>query len=176
MFSQSPAREYSYEALHDEALEFFNNYNISVLGSQEKLTLMHKRGTFTKLGKETIKGDISGTLTYHARIKGFGGDVKMIYKNYSDLPGMVITGESNVSAKMNMHGWMYGKIYITDSKKNPLAEIDYNSLEIVHGVDGGGGYYITLTGKAPVFLKWDEVNRPDREEEFYDEDGNPISK
>lgn len=155
---------------NQEEIDFFNIYNLTMFRSQEKLTLMHKRGNITKLGKETIKGDISGTLMYHARIKGLGGDVKMIYKNYSDFGNFIVNGETNTTAKMNMRGHMYGTAKVTDLNGKLIATIKYDDLQIIHGVDGGGGYWVQLAGKKPVFVGWNEIDRPDREEEFVEGD------
>jgi len=155
---------------HHEEIDFYNSYNKTMFRSQEKLTLMHKKGNITKLGKETIKGDLSGTLMYHAKIKGLGGDVKMIYKNYSDFGDYIINGETNTTAKMNMQGHMYGKVTVTDMHKKLVATIIYDELEIIHAVDAGGGYTVQLAGKEPVFLAWNEVWRPEREEEIIEEE------
>lgn len=160
LFSEQPVKT------NQEEIDFFNIYNLTMFRSQEKLTLMHKKGNIPKLGKETIKGDLSGTLMYHAKIKGFGGDVKMIYKNYSDYGNIIINGETNTTAKMNMRGHMYGTAKITDRKGNLLATIKYDELQIIHGVDGGGGYWVQLAGKESEFVGWNEIDRPDREEEI----------
>lgn len=146
-------------------LAFFNKYNITMFSSQGKLTLMHKRGNISKLGKEIVKGNVSGTLKYHARIKGLGGDVKMIFKDYCDFDGFTVNGESNVTAKMNMRGHMYGTVVVTDKDGAEVGRIIYDELQIIKGVDGGGGYTVILAGRDPVWIDWDKVLRIDREEE-----------
>lgn len=146
-------------------IAFFNRYNITMFSSQNKLTIMHKRGNISKLGKEVISGEKSGTLKYHARIKGLGGDVKMIFKDYCDFDGFIVNGESNVTAKMNMRGHMYGTVIVTDSNGVEQGRIVYDKLEIVKGIDGGGGYTVTLPGREPVWVEWDKVLRIEREEE-----------
>ncbi len=159
----------SQKALHDEALAFMNMYNETIFKSQDKLTIFKKKGNISKLGTEKTTGDISGTLTYSCKVKGMGGDAKLIYENYSDFPGIVINGESNILAKMNLHGWMYGMTTVTNEKGEFLGTIDYSKLEIIHSVDGGGGYTVTLAGKEPVWIQWDEVERPaDRVMEYTD--------
>lgn len=146
-------------------IAFFNRYNITMFSAQNKLTLMHKRGNISKLGKEVVSGNKSGTLKYHARIKGLGGDVKMIFKDYSDFDGFTVNGESNVSAKMNMQGHMYGTVVVTDKNGTEQGRIVYDKLEIVKGIDGGGGYTVTLPGREPCWIDWDQVLRIEREEE-----------
>jgi len=90
----------------------------------------------------------------------------MIFKNYSDFGDIIVNGETNTTAKMNMRGHMYGTVKVTDPKGKLIATIEYTPLQIIHGVDGGGGYVVQLAGKEPVIVGWNEVIRPDREEEF----------
>lgn len=136
---------------------FMNEYNKTMFESQKKLTIMHKRNPLAKLGKEEISGKNSGTLSYDASIKGFGGDVKMIYNNYCDFTDWVITGETNVYSAMDLNGYMYGKTEIRDSEGNLVGTIDYNKIELKKGVVGGGVYGITLAGQETYWLPWDKV-------------------
>lgn len=138
---------------------FMNEYNKTMFESQRKLTIMHKRSPLAKLGKEEIEGKYSGTLSYNASIKGFGGDVKMIYTNYCDFTDWVITGETNVYSAMDLNGYMYGKTEIRDSSGNLVGTIDYSKIELKKGVVGGGVYGITLAGAETYWLPWDKVEQ-----------------
>lgn len=67
--------------------QWFREYNKTIMRSQAKLTLMHKSSDKDKLGTETIKGDVSGSLTYKAdsNIAKPGAEIKMPYTNYADF-------------------------------------------------------------------------------------------
>ena len=45
--------------------------------TQTKLSYMNKKSSLAKIGTETINGDISGTLYYNVKVKGFGGVVTL---------------------------------------------------------------------------------------------------
>lgn len=111
--------------------QWFREYNKVVLSSQKKLTLMHKPNDLDKVGSETVKGTISGTLGYNAKVAGLGAEITMPYTNYADnficddssigitfiLNGNMDT-TSNMSANGNMHETVqcYSKIIdVTDS-------------------------------------------------------------
>jgi len=138
-------------------IDFMNEYNKSIFKSLSKLTIMHRRNPLAKLGKEEISGDYSGTLSYDASVKGFGGDVIMIYTDYCDFNNWVINGESNVFSAMDLNGYMYGKTEIRDSEGKLIATIDYTKVELKKGVVGGGVYGITLAGKDTYWLPWNKI-------------------
>ena len=73
----------------DYALTFFKKLN----ERQTKLTYMNKKGSLAKVGTETIKGNISGTVFYDVKIKGAGAVVTLRYTNYCDEAGWVFDGE-----------------------------------------------------------------------------------
>lgn len=96
--------------------QWFREYNKNIASSQKKLTLMHKPSDLDKVGSETVKGNISGTLGYNAKVAGLGAEITMPYTNYADhfisddsalgirfiLNGNTDT-TSNMSANGNMH-------------------------------------------------------------------------
>lgn len=124
-------------------VEYLKAFNESSVSSHKKLTLMHKRSNFAKLGKEKISGDISGTCEYWARVRGFKGVVTIVYKNYSDFDGWVLNGECNTRANIHANGKMYGNIEITGA--NP-GKIFYENMIIRKGTSAGGTYGVQLQG------------------------------
>ncbi len=96
--------------------QWFREYNKNIASSQKKLTLMHKPSDLDKVGSESVKGNISGTLGYNAKVAGLGAEITMPYRNYADhfisddstlgikfvLDGNTDT-TSNMSANGNMH-------------------------------------------------------------------------
>lgn len=134
------------EAMNSEYLqniEYLKAFNESSVSSHKKLTLMHKRSNFAKLGKEKISGDISGTCEYWARVRGFKGVVTIVYKNYSDFDGWVLNGECNTRANIHANGKMYGNIEVTGA--NP-GKIFYENMIIRKGTSAGGTYGVQLQG------------------------------
>lgn len=140
-----------------EVVDFFNAFNLTMFESQSKLTFMHKKGALSKLGKEEVSGAISGILVYDAKVKGLGGEVKMIYTDYSDFEGWVVTGESNVTSRMDMNGKMFSGVKVYDGEGNLICTIDYSNIEIKKGAVGGGFYNVTFQGCETVKLDWDKV-------------------
>lgn len=138
-------------------LDFINKFNVTAFSSQKKLTLMHKPNNMAKLGKETIDGDLSGTLFYNAAVKGLGGDVQMLYTDYCDFEGLIVNGETNTRAKMDSSGTMYGQVIVTDSDGNELGKIDFSKVIIKKAAPAGGSYGVTLPGKETVWIPWNEI-------------------
>jgi len=125
---------------------WFRQYNKTVMHSQTKLTLMHKTPDTAKLGSETIKGDISGTLGYKAAIAGLGADITMPYQNYADYYVsdnsaygiyFFLNGNTDTSSDMSGNGNMSGTVVVLGMYP---AEAYYNTLQIKGGAAGGGGY------------------------------------
>lgn len=130
--------------------QWFREYNKTVMKSQSKLTLMHKAVDTDKLGKETINGDISGTLSYNAAIAGLGAEIKMPYKDYADFYianektyGVYfnLTGNTDTTSNMSANGNMSGTVVCTGMYP---GTVNYNKLEIKKGA-AGGGYYAVET-------------------------------
>ncbi|MCR4899628.1 MAG: hypothetical protein K5907_02305 [Treponema sp.] len=132
--------------------QWFREYNKTVKKSQTKLTLMHKSKDTDKLGSESVNGEISGSLSYNAKIDGLGARILMHYNNYADLYAggnsdfgiaFLITGDTNTSANMSANGTMDGTVTAANSGMYP-GYAKYNSLEIKGG-RAGGGYYLVST-------------------------------
>lgn len=117
--SNDPANDLEHDARGFGAItreQWFREYNKNIASSQKKLTLMHKPSDLDKVGSETVKGNISGTLGYNAKVAGLGAEITMPYTNYADhfisddsalgirfiLNGNTDT-TSNMSANGNMH-------------------------------------------------------------------------
>lgn len=140
-----------------EAIDFYNACNQTVQSCHRKMTLMNKRKNIQKLGKETARGTISGSVSYSAEVVGFGADVKMIYVNYSDRAGYVLNGRTSIRGKVDGSAAIKGTVRISDSFGNELGSICYDRLVIRKGNAADGGYIVTLAGRDPVFVQWDEV-------------------
>ncbi len=132
--------------------QWFREYNKTCKKSQSKLTLMHKSNDTDKLGQETTNGDISGTLSYNAKIAGLGARILMHYTNYADFYAgdkkefgvyFLIDGDTNTSANMSANGNMDGTVTADSSGMYP-GYAKYDKLEIKGG-GAGGGYYIVCT-------------------------------
>ena len=132
--------------------QWFREYNKTTIHSQSKLTLMHKSKDTDKLGSESTKGDISGTLSYNAKIDGLGARILMHYTNYADFYAagnqefgiyFLIDGDTNTSANMSANGNMDGTVTAANSGMYP-GYAKYDKLEIKGG-GAGGGYYIVCT-------------------------------
>ena len=132
--------------------QWFREYNKTCKGSQKKLTLMHKTPDTSKLGSETIKGDISGTLSYKAVLVngGLGGaEITMHYENYADYyiggdssMGVYfrLTGNTDTTSNMSANGKMHESVVCTGMYPGTAG---YNKLEIKGGAAGGGYYEVT---------------------------------
>ena len=173
--SNNPASDTNFSCRGYGALtadQWFREYNKTIMRSQAKLTLMHKSSDTDKLGTETIKGDVSGSLTYKSNIAGLGAEIKMPYTDYADF----YCGDGGTLYFGNVNG--YGSDYnslsseqknrcvlyfllngSTDTSCNMSANgsmsnsvtckgmypgvADYNNLKIVSGAAGGGYYGVT---------------------------------
>jgi len=147
-----------YGALTPES--YFKEYNKTVKVSHEKLTLMHKAGSMSKLGSEQKEGNISGSFSYNARVAGLGGRVIMTYERYADFyiennsrlgPYFVLNGNCNTSANMSQNGTMDGTVTITGMYP---GKIYYDKVEIKNGTAGGGTYGVEIQGFPRVELNW----------------------
>ena len=113
---------------------------------------MHKSKDTDKLGQETTNGDISGTLSYNAKIDGLGARILMHYTNYADFYAagnsafgiyFLLEGDTNTSANMSANGSMDGTVTAANSGMYP-GYAKYDHLEIKGG-GAGGGYYVVCT-------------------------------
>lgn len=136
--------DYGYGAL--TTYQYVREYIKTTLNSQKKLTLMHKSGNTAKLGSESANGDISGSLSYNAKIDGFSGRVLMHYTNYADYYIMsdknlgvyfLLNGDTNTSAGIDTNGTMDGTV---DIQGMYPGSVGYNNIKISGGAAGGGTY------------------------------------
>ena len=124
----------------DYAFTFFKKLN----ETQNKLTYMNKSGALEKIGTETVKGDISGTLYYSVKIKGLGAVVVLRYTNYSDEAGWTYDGELFVYSNMVQDGTLGGFIEVTGDFP---GLIDYENVQIKNGKPCSGYYLVSRSGK-----------------------------
>lgn len=141
-----------YGALSAE--QYMREYNKTIMSSQKKLTLMHKKVDTDKLGNETAYGTISGDLKYNAGLAGLGARITMHYANYCDFyangekeegPYFLVTGDTNTTASMDASGTMDGDVVCTGMYPGVVG---YGGIKIKGGAAGGGVYYITREGFA----------------------------
>ncbi len=149
--SNDPTTDYDnncrgYGAITHE--QWFREFNVTVMRSQSKLSLMHKPNDMDKLGSETISGDLSGTLSYKAAVAGLGAEITMHYEKYSDFwaggeqangPYFFITGNTDTTSNMSANGTMHGVCQVTGMYP---GKADYGKLQIKGGAAGGGGYAV----------------------------------
>lgn len=150
--SNDPANDPAHHARGYGALtaeQWFREYNKTSLKSQSKLTLMHKPNNLDKVGSETIKGDISGTLGYTAKVEGLGARITMPYTDYADfyVTGtnnevyFRLNGDTNTTSNMSANGKMDGTVKCTGMYPGSAG---YDAIEIKGG-GAGGGYYVVTT-------------------------------
>lgn len=132
--------------------QYLREYIKTTLNSQSKLKLMHKPDATAKLGSESCNGDISGTLSYDAKMQGLGGRVIMQYTNYADYYIMndsslgvyfLLNGNTNTTANISSNGNMDGTVTVTGMYPGSVV---YDRIEIKGGAAGGGTYGVTRTG------------------------------
>lgn len=128
------------------AWQYMREQRKTVESSQKKLTLMHKPNNLDKVGSETINGDISGTLSYNAKVEGLGARITMPYKNYADSYignnkdlgiYFLFDGDTNTSSNMSANGSMDGTVICSGMYP---GKVRYDNVEIKSG-NAGGGYY-----------------------------------
>lgn len=153
--SNNPADDAAHNARGYGALtaaQWFREYDKNITSSQAKLTLMHKPNNLDKVGSETIKGDISGTLGYTAAVQGLGARITMPYTNYADFyisgtkePMFVLNGNTNTTSNMSANGKMDGTV---ECKGMYPGSVVYNNVEVKGGAAGGGYYLVTTKDLA----------------------------
>ena len=150
---------YGYGAL--TADQYMREYNKTVIASQKYLTLMHKPADLDKLGSETIRGKLSGTLSYNAKTSGLGARIIMTYTNYAEYYAagdpdkgyyFFLNGNSNTTASMDASGTMDGTVTCTGMYP---GSVGYDGLKIKGGGAAGGYYIITREGfPGSVNVDW----------------------
>ena len=121
----------------DYALNYFKKLN----KTQKKLTYMNKPGTLEKMGTETVKGNISGTLFYDVKIKGLGAEVVLRYSNYCDEEGWIFDGEILTHSNMAQNGTFEGTIKVMGISP---GEITYDKVVMKKGQPASGNYLVTF--------------------------------
>ena len=122
---------------------YFIAFNKAIIYSHSKLTLMHKPNIFDKMGKEKIKGDLSGTLSYETKVQGFSGVVPMKYTNYSDSEDWIFNGTMTTKANIYGNGKMINTILV---KGMYPGKVSYENVEIKKQKAGGGYYLVEPAG------------------------------
>lgn len=121
--SNDPANDIEHYARGYGAItreQWFREYNKNIASSQKKLTLMHKPSDLDKVGSESVKGNISGTLGYNAKVAGFGAEITMPYTNYADhfisddsTLGIrfILNGNTDTTSNMSANGHMHETVH-----------------------------------------------------------------
>lgn len=134
------------------AWQYMREERKTVESSQKKLTLMHKPNNLDKVGSETIRGDICGTLGYTAKVDGLGARITMPYTNYADSyigknPSLGIyflfNGNTNTSSNMSANGNMDGTVVCSGMYP---GKVIYDNVVIKGGAAGGGTYGVIRDG------------------------------
>lgn len=121
--SNDPANDLKHDARGYGAItreQWFREYNKNIASSQKKLTLMHKPSDLDKVGSESVKGNISGTLGYNAKVAGLGAEITMPYTNYADhfisddsTLGIkfILDGNTDTTSNMSANGHMHETVH-----------------------------------------------------------------
>lgn len=136
LWAQEPEEPAYVFSADDYALTFFKKLN----ETQTKLTYMNKSSSLEKVGTETIKGSISGTLFYDVKIKGMGAEVTLRYTNYCDETGWIFDGEVITTSSMLQNGSFKGKI---QAQGTAPGYIIYDNVQMKKGKPSSGNYLIT---------------------------------
>ena len=124
----------------------------------------NRPGSTDKLGKETINGDISGTVLYDAGMAGLGARIIIKYTNYADTytdgdaskgAYFTLNGNCNTSASMDQSGTMDGTITCTGMYP---GKVRYDKIQIKGGAAGGGTYGVQPDGFDNKELDWTILN------------------
>lgn len=150
---------------------YMNVYNKNIVSSHSKLTLMFKRIALQKLGKESAQGTLTGSLSYHAKIKGFHGEVIIRYDNYSDDKLWILEGNTNIRANIFANGKMYGTVECAGCYP---GKVSYDDIIIRFGSAAKGSYKVEPAGFPPADVGWDMLLPEDTgvtDREFAETDG-----
>lgn len=131
----------------DYLVEFTSRLN----NTQKRLTYLHKKSAMAKVGKETINGLISGTLSYDVKVKGMGGIVTMHYENFCEEEGWIFDGDIITKSNMSQNGNFSGTIIVSGNKEGSVC---YDNVELKDGKPGAGAYKVQLKGNAPADVSY----------------------
>jgi hypothetical protein len=138
-----------YRAVTDK--EFFIEVNATVKYSQKKLT---KLGS---LGSEQVQGDVTGSLTYNAKMSGLSlVNVSIDYVDYRDfyltLSGRQATAITNV---FNQSGIVVDTVHVTGIYPGAVV---YN-INVDGGKPVGGTYTVIQKGRQPGVIQFADVSQ-----------------
>lgn len=154
--------QYGYGALTHE--QYIQEFNKTIISSQKKMDYFNRPGSTDKLGKETVNGDISGTVLYDAGMAGLGARIIIQYTNYADTytdgdaskgAYFTLNGNCNTSASMDQSGTMDGTITCTGMYP---GKVRYDKIQIKGGAAGGGTYGVQPDGFENKELDWTILN------------------
>lgn len=136
--------------------DFFEIFVVKLNESQKNLAYAHKKSAIARVGTETINGEISGTLFYTVKIKGFGASVIMRYTNFSVEEGWTFDGELHITSDINQNGAYAGTITVTG--KFP-ATVCYDDIKMKSGFPASGDYLIQRGDKLEkvIYSKYMEI-------------------
>ena len=159
IIDRTQGRGWGYGAL--SVWQYMKEERKTVESSQKKLTLMHKPNNMDKVGSETIRGDILGTLGYKAAVQGLGARITMPYVNYADswISGyenlgiyFLFDGDTNTTSNMSANGNMDG---IVTCRGMYPGKVRYDKVEIKGGKAGGGTYGVIRDGIDSDYVEVD---------------------
>lgn len=130
---------YAFSQNYTKCEEYFIEYTKKISATQDRLTLMNKKGYLSKLGTEQIQGLKSGTLTYKTKISVLKGIVTLTYENFCDEDGWIFNGTITTKANMSANGTLSGTIEVFDS-----GFVTYDFVILKDGNPGGGTYGVKL--------------------------------
>ena len=139
---------------------YIMEYIKTLKSSNQKLTLMNKKSAMQKLGLEQKNGDISGSLSYNARLAGLSGKVIMIWDHYADFfinndrslgPVFILNGTTNTTTSMTQNGTIQGTITVSGMYPGLVS---YDNIQIKNGIVGGGVYGVEPDGFSRGEVSW----------------------
>lgn len=142
-------------------LQYFREYNKTIVSSQKKMSLMHKGG-LGALGSESKGGNFGGTLSYNASGGLGGADITMHYESYVDFnidgnkalgPYFKLTGNSDtkITNVTSQSGNMHGTV---NCEGMYPGSVDYGGIQINGGNASGGTYRVTPRGFSSATVPW----------------------
>jgi len=145
-------------AVSDEMtdLAFFEKFIVKLNESQNNLVLAHKKSHLARIGTETINGEISGTLFYTVKIRGFGASVIMRYTNFSVEEGWIFDGELKITSDINQNGTYAGTITVSGDYP---ATVCYDNVKMTDSKPSSGEYIIERNNKQEkiIYSKYMEI-------------------
>ena len=134
---------------------YFTLYNKYIKISWDKLVLMNKPKNLDKLGDETIKGSLSGSLHYYTKISELSGIVTMDYFSYSDNKDFYFNGTMQTKANLFGKGDMTGSIDISGMYP---GKVFYDNVKIKDNKTGGGTYGVFMKGHKRVEVNYTYID------------------